>query len=216
MFPSPDYWSTMNLKYLTKSGQVGGVDAAVEFLCQSFVEHPWLNWICTKNTLQKHRWIFQKLIQYGLTSLRIWTITSVDGEILSISMWQDPNDQVPPLSGLASMGMLAKMGLTTTIRARRTGEKMDAIAKKLCPHPHWTLILVAVSRNYRHKGYGKMVLQPILHLADSQQIRCYVDMADDLSAPFFEAIGFTRKALINSDPLLNIPIGYALIRKPNL
>eukprot|EP01126_Amoeba_proteus_P020543 TRINITY_DN208_c0_g1_i3.p1 TRINITY_DN208_c0_g1~~TRINITY_DN208_c0_g1_i3.p1 ORF type:complete len:280 (+),score=57.66 TRINITY_DN208_c0_g1_i3:83-922(+) len=32
MFPSPDYWSTMNLKYLTKSGQVGGHGGSKEIL----------------------------------------------------------------------------------------------------------------------------------------------------------------------------------------
>lgn len=94
--------------------------------------------------------------------MKIWTIT-IANELAGLCIWQEPSvqgiqhsycdsDAVTPLFGLLGANALSKLGNTARKRLRKSSERSASVCKKLCPEPHWTLSLVAISKQHQLQG----------------------------------------------------------------
>ena len=79
--------------------------------------------------------------------------------------------------------------------------------------PHWTLYSVGVFPDHQSKGVGSELLEPVLTVADSEKIPCYLDTDNAKSLIFFQRLGFKVEKDVN---LNGAPRFWTMIRQPKV
>ena len=60
--------------------------------------------------------------------------------------------------------------------------------------PHWYLAFVGIAPSWQSRGMGRALLQPVMDLADAANRSCYLETPFPRTHPFYERLGFTRRA----------------------
>lgn len=76
---------------------------------------------------------------------------------------------------------------------------------------HWSLYTIGVMPELQRHGIGTSLLQPVLAIADSDQLPCYLDTPNEGSISFFKKNGFEVVREVKPD---NAPKFWCMVRKP--
>ena len=105
-----------------------------------------------------------------------------------------------------------KLGLKATYRTVNTLDYTEKVHAQAMPDPHWSLYTIGVDPDYQSRGYGSKIIQPILQMADSEGIPCYLDTSSERSLQFFRKWGFEVVRDVTA-PAYG-PRYWVLVRKP--
>ena len=67
---------------------------------------------------------------------------------------------------------------------------LSGLHKKLMPEPHWYLMMLGVSPDFQGEGIGGKLIQPVLDLADRDNIPCYLETTTPGGVRFYKRRGF--------------------------
>jgi GNAT superfamily N-acetyltransferase len=92
--------------------------------------------------------------------------------------------------------------------------KTGANGARLHPtYPHWYLETMGVDPGVQRQGLGGRLIQPVLEIADRDQLDCYLETADPRNVEYYARHGFA----IENDALQLVPEGpthVAMRRRP--
>ena len=129
-----------------------------------------------------------------------------DGELHGVALWLAPGEF--PWSALRQLRGAGWM--LSVLRADpgsfRAFMKTGANAARAHPaDPHWYLETMGVDPALQRHGLGGRLLEPVLAIADRDQVDCYLETADPRNAEYYARHGF----LVENPALQLVPDGPA-------
>jgi ribosomal protein S18 acetylase RimI-like enzyme len=137
-----------------------------------------------------------------------------DGTILGVAIWLAPG-RFP----WSAWRQLRGAGWMLSVMRAAPGSfrafmKTGANGARLHPtYPHWYLETMGVDPAAQRQGVGGRLLQPVLELADRDQVDCYLETARCENVDFYARHGF----VVENDSLHQVPDGpahVAMRRRP--
>ena len=113
-----------------------------------------------------------------------------------VAIWQPPETSEAPRTELWN---LLTSGRLEALLYGRWDRIIDAVwltsifeeeHKKLMPEPHWYLMMLGVSPNCQGQGIGGKLIQPVLDLADRDNLPCYLETSTSGGVRFYKRHGF--------------------------
>jgi ribosomal protein S18 acetylase RimI-like enzyme len=131
-----------------------------------------------------------------------------DGELYGVAIWLAPGRF--PWSAWRQVRGTGWM--LSVLRAApgsfRAFMKTGANGARLHPkYPHWYLETMGVDPAVQRQGLGSRLLEPVLRIADRDQVDCYLETADPRNADYYARHGF----VVKDDALRLVPDGPAQI-----
>ena len=143
-----------------------------------------------------------------------YAAVSDDDAVLAVAIWLAPGRY--PWS--ASRELRGAGWILTVLRADpssfRAFMKTGANGARLHPtYPHWYLETMGVDPAAQRKGIGGQLLEPVLEIADSDGVDCYLETADPANVDFYERHGF----VVETSSLQVVPDGpaHVAMRRPS-
>jgi len=158
-------------------------------LAQAQFDNPFTKYFCGNSKRQeKCEWYYRRCLQYSFRFGRSYAISSADGKVIGVIIWQHPFESETSLSRLVESG-LAKMphvfGPSGTFKFGHSLASLQEKRKQVTNNEqHLYLFTIGVLRNFQRQGYGSALLQPMLKDADDNNLKCYVE------CPVAESLGF--------------------------
>jgi hypothetical protein len=121
---------------------------------------------------------------YGET----YTTTGVNGGAL----WIGPG-YASSLGRVLKTGMLEmplKLGRSTLKRWINLSAHVQWVHRRLVAGPHWYLMTLGVEPSIAEPVIAGALIQPVLSLADSDRLPCYLETFRERDLPFYEEYGF--------------------------
>ena len=137
-----------------------------------------------------------------------------DGNLSGIALWLAPGNF--PWSALRQLRGAAWM--LSVLRAYPSSFRafMQTGANGARLHPadrHWYLETMGVSPDVQRRGIGSRLLEPVLEIADRDQVDCYLETAEPRNADYYARHGF-----VVENPALQLvadgPAHIAMRRRP--
>jgi ribosomal protein S18 acetylase RimI-like enzyme len=127
-----------------------------------------------------------------------------DGELRGVALWLAPGEF--PWSALRQLRGAGWM--LSVLRADpgsfRAFMQTGTNAARLHPaDPHWYLETMGVDPALQRQGLGGRLLEPVLAIADRDQVDCYLETADPRNAEYYARHGF----VVENPPLQLVPDG---------
>ncbi len=168
-------------------------DRAAQTLARSFQDDPIFSCILPDRDrrLQWLAGLFDAVIVYCLRYGRVDTTQEETG----VACWLAPGCTEITLGRM----LLTGLGIPRAV-ARLPGDArrqllqvlayLDREHKRLMTRPHWYLWAVGVEPACQRQGIGGRLLQPVLALADEEQVPCYLETQVESNLPFYRKWGF--------------------------
>ncbi|MEZ5225278.1 MAG: GNAT family N-acetyltransferase [Acidimicrobiales bacterium] len=85
-------------------------------------------------------------------------------------------------------------------RAAATGQLSEILAEHHLTEAHFYLPFIGVAPEWQGRGYGKVVMQPVLDLCDHHRLPAYLESSNPRNIPFYERLaGFRVTAEFAAD-----------------
>lgn len=151
------------------------------------------------------------LVRYSLLYGKVYTTSDLDG----VACWLPPGHTTPSLSRLARIGVRSapfQLGWTGIRRYLAVESYSGNIHKSIAPGKHWYLWGLGVKPSRQGQGIGGRLIQPVLALADSDRLSCYLETMNEKNVPFYIKHGF-RIASVGGVPGHKLHV-WAMLREP--
>jgi ribosomal protein S18 acetylase RimI-like enzyme len=155
--------------------------------------------------------LYGGIIRYALLYGKAYTTSNVDGA----ACWLPPDQSSPSLLRMLKAGMLKVPFLLGWKSYRRlTGFEAQAeiLHKRHATQPHWYLWALGVDPACQGKGFGGILLQPILARADREKTPCYLETQNEKNLHFYEKHGF--EVCEHKEVFKNAVNTWAMLRQP--
>jgi len=205
------------------------VETAGILLNRAFEDDPWLEY-CLPQEKKRLRyvvkgedyrskciaWFFGKMLEYGTKYGRVWGgYNKQSGLLEGVAMWQPPYEAGVSLWNMLKLGLTSlpmKFGMTGSWRLWSVidaSEKQHARCMK--NREHWSLYTIGVSPELQRKGIGTSLLHPVLAMADTDQVPCYLDTDVNFNLNFFRRLGWVLVESQENEGYISV---YSLVREP--
>ena len=115
-------------------------------------------------------------------------VYTTDG-CLGAAMWAPPGK--PPPSGLQAARTVLPVVPYVVGQTLRRSLRFLAQVEAIHPHePHWYLETLGTEPACQGKGVGSALLRPVLHRADAEGVRAYLESSKRANVPFYRGHGF--------------------------
>jgi GNAT superfamily N-acetyltransferase len=88
------------------------------------------------------------------------------------------------------LSVLWRLGWGNVRRFFRITDRIDAERLRLHPALHWYLNLLGVRPDAQGRGLSRVVLRPVLDLADRDRVPCYLETQDEANVTVYRRLGF--------------------------
>jgi GNAT superfamily N-acetyltransferase len=117
-----------------------------------------------------------------------WTTDDLAGAAIWIPPGRSASGGLDQVRMLPALGRLAGWG-----RLRRVSAALETLERRrhgLAPLPHWYLSALGVEPERQGEGLGSALLGPVLTVADTSEVPCYLETAVGRSVLLYERHGF--------------------------
>jgi len=190
---------------------------ASDVLAKAHYTDPLFQFICGNSSrLEKSQWFFRRCLTWAFSYGRINCVRSDNGTIIGVSVWQHQYENETSLyrllqSGLASIPRI--LGPRGAINLSKVTLYFQEKRKQLVVEPHLFLFSIGIIPQRQRQGFGSVLLQPILKIADENQYKCYVECTVAESVSFFRKWGFEVVYIHDKDKTIPQAIWH-MIRLP--
>jgi ribosomal protein S18 acetylase RimI-like enzyme len=191
------------------------IPAAGEALARAFVDDP----LCVYTQpdvaarISQFGWFFTKQVREAATQNGVYTNVLDDGPI-GVAVWTPPRfaDKAPRAAADNDTHDMERCFGIEASRRFSTHRHVEHVREKCMRDPHWYLVLLGVLPGARRQGIGQALLEPVLQIADEQDLPCYLETFIVDNVRFYERRGFE---VVDSGVEPVSAIGYwAMKRKP--
>jgi len=211
--PEPD-------PYVIKELTVTHLEEAEILLGRAFDLDPWVVYLHppgASSRLNSLRWFMSIIVGYGVQWGRLWGCFEVKTmKLLGLAVWQSPLETGVSIWRMFRLGAVSapwKFGISASWRMYKVLDQSESYhIKSMKDQHHWSLYTVGVDPQFQSKGIGTKLIQPILDLADKDQLPCYLDTSNERSIEFFKRNGF-EVCEDERNPVYG-PRFWTMIRKP--
>lgn len=88
---------------------------------------------------------------------------------------------------------------------------LQAMGENHFPEPHWYLPLVGVDPMYQGRGFGRIVMSPVLAHCDETKLPAYLESSNPQNIPFYERLGFR---IVGRIQVADSPVLVPMLRDP--
>jgi ribosomal protein S18 acetylase RimI-like enzyme len=156
-------------------------------LASAFFDDPVMSWMFDDPGIrgeQIERWMRFSL-EMGLTRGHLYKA----GGNMAAAIWSPPD--VTLFDEVWGPRMVEILGEEL---GERAGEVIPALARVMAvqpaDEPHFYLFTLGTHAEHQSRGLGGRVLEPVLALCDSQDLRAYLESSNPRNLPFYERHGF--------------------------
>ena len=131
-----------------------------------------------------------------------------DGALAGVAAWAPPRGQPrrPLPARLASLEVRALYPRA----ARRLWSGFAALGDRHPAAPHWYLAFVGVRPGAQRRGFGQLLLAPVLARADAEGVACYLETPFPDTRAFYRRLGFEETAEL--EPVRGAPRIWTMTR----
>ena len=164
----------------------------------------------TERTILEEKF-YQLNLRHALMGGEVYTTSSFKG----IAAWRffddergrkveqvaDPRNRLPDVMGDEAFQRLLK-----------ANSMLNESHKRIMPVPHCYLLFLGVEPGWQGKGYGGLLIDPVLKYADKKGLPCYLETMQEVNLLFYDKHGFKvvqAKQLPDDGPFT-----WYLLRKP--
>jgi len=101
---------------------------------------------------------------------------------------------VPPGGSQISLIDQVKLAPATVralgLRELRKIPVLTAMDKHHPKVPHWYLMILGADPNHQRKGFGRMLVEPMLERADADGVVAYLESSKETNVPYYRSFGF--------------------------
>jgi GNAT superfamily N-acetyltransferase len=137
------------------------------------------------------------------------------GRLIGVAVWRPPGIHVTGLWAHLRGALTRYRLLALSPRAAQKLLRGFAALETTHPNcPHWYLFFVGVEARQRGRGIGAQLMAPVLQVADTTGIPCYLETPFPQTLPFYRALGYE----ITSEPrpFAGAPQLWAMTRAPRI
>jgi len=158
---------------------------------------------------------FVMLYRYGIKNgITYATSNNLEGIII----WLPPDKIFQSFWTMMRNGgfyTMRKVGLKLKAMKRTMAvfNHIESVHKELVPFKHWYLQNIAVKPEEQGKGYGGMLLKPMIKKIESEGLPIYLETNNERNLSFYQKHGFEiiKHEMI---PETNVPL-WCMLRKPS-
>lgn len=186
---------------------------AAKLLCRAFWSDPFIEYLfpaeSERTTLAEKYFLLN--IRRKLTTCEVGVTSSLKGIVAWHSYRgekiKDEESASDPLRRMPYM-----IGDAPYERLVMAGKALEEERRRIMYMPHCYLHLLAVEPGQQGKGYGTLLVRPILEQADEKRLPCYLVTMRESNLLFYDKHGFK---LIQAKQLPNEgPFTWFMLRKP--
>jgi GNAT superfamily N-acetyltransferase len=157
-------------------------------LAQAFYDDPLMGWMMPRDATRLRR--LERV--FALASRRIWLPQDecfVPEPLIGAAMWMPPDTL--KLSPLAQLRMLPAWARVLRGDFPRM-MKLDAFVEKSHPEKpaHWYVNAMGVTPAWQGRGYGTVLMRPVLERCDAERVPAYLETATPRGRALYERNGF--------------------------
>ncbi len=187
------------------------VKPAAEALARAFQEDPYYGYILPD--AQRRRrivpWIFERVLRYGLLYGKVYTTPAVEGA----AIWLGPTNPVFGWWGAVRAGLFLmplKMKRAEYRRIQLIDHAVDQIHMQTVTGPHWYLVALGVDPTCQGRRIGGALIQPVLEMAERENLACFLDTNLEKNLGFYGKHGFKVVGQEQPDP--EGPYAWGMVR----
>ncbi|RZS36605.1 acetyltransferase (GNAT) family protein [Herbihabitans rhizosphaerae] len=156
-------------------------------LARAFADDPVMTWITGPRTPRFTELAPGMFAAQAADSMRAggaWTVTG-NG---SSALWLPPGVRNDSLFSLARnlIPAVKLFGRRITVGLKALSEMERAHPKE----PHWYLQVLGTDPDHQGKGFGSVVITPVLERCDREGVPAYLESSNERNVPFYERHGF--------------------------
>jgi ribosomal protein S18 acetylase RimI-like enzyme len=165
---------------------------ASEMLARAFHDDPPEVWLFPDEARRRRvlRWDFGVALRYGLRYGETYT---TPGHPEAVAVWLPPDRPLTSTIRMIIVGGVAApfvLGFTAFRRFLSLSGLMEKLHKRDVPKRHWYLMVLGVDPPRQGQGVGGDLIQPVLALADRDELPCYLETSKEINVRFYEKHGF--------------------------
>lgn len=189
------------------------VEDAAKLLARAFWGDPCSEYLfpdeCERMVMEEK--FYLRNLEHAMISGEVYTTSSFKG----VAAWRffgddgrrkvegvlDPRNRLPGELGEAAYQRLIKVS-----------SALHESHRRIMTDPHCYLLFLGVEPGHQGKGYGAMLIEPVLKYADEHGLACYLETNKEVNLLFYDKHGF--KLVQAKEPCDNGPFTWFLVRKP--
>jgi GNAT superfamily N-acetyltransferase len=137
-----------------------------------------------------------------------------DDDLIGVAAWKRPD--APEPESAARLAAARQLRVVRMMFPRASRGLFDGFAALEHFHPrtpHWYLPFVGIDPGTQSRGIGRILLAPVLKIADQTSTPCYLETPFPRTHAFYERLGFARHAELS--PFVGAPQGVvSFLREP--
>jgi len=156
-------------------------------------------------------WLFDRILRYALLYGQVYTTPSLEG----VAVWLSLKKITTNWFGAVRTGLFLlplKLNRREAWRNMHLERLADRFHSQAVTGPHMYLLMLGVEPSLQGRGVGSLLLQPVLELANRQELACYLETNNQINLPFYERHGFSVKS--QGQALEDAPFTWAMLREP--
>jgi GNAT superfamily N-acetyltransferase len=172
-----------------RRGTPGDRAAVVATLSRAFVQDPVLRWLFpdAAEYPAKAAAFFGGLFDLRVDGGEVWVMEG------AAALWEPPGGNRLPLSLRQRLWDAAAAAFDGDASARL--ERHEALVARLLPADRgWYLGVLGVDPAFRGRGLGRAIVQPVLEVADRDQVPVTLETATPANLRFYRGLGFEVSA----------------------
>ena len=181
--------------YLLGSGDIG---RGRQVLFDAFRDDPFFSWLYGAERENGeavpglHGFTLRAGIRYGaayapspgLEGIAIWLPPGRP----HIDTWMALSSGILALRGSLPRGSGLRRSFLRRMMAY--SDYSERLHDRIAPGPHWYLLAIGTRSGYRGKGYGAMLLRPMLERFDREGLPCYLETHNEANVSLYAHFGF--------------------------
>jgi GNAT superfamily N-acetyltransferase len=193
---------------------IGQVGAAVAILKDAFLGDPIFRFYFPDSRLRGKvlEIFFTDIVRAHLRFSHVYAAFD-HGRLLGAAVWRPPGVEATGLWNHLRGALTRYRLLTLSPRAAQKLLRGFGALEATHPNfPHWYLFFIGIDLRQRGRGIGARLMAPVLRLADTTGLPCYLETPFPQTLPFYRALGYE----ITSEPrpFAGAPQLWAMTRNP--
>ncbi len=172
-----------------RPAQPSELPIVVDILAEAFAEDPFFDWLVLQdeNAAKRRRTAFEAFVNVlGSGYGEIWITGGGEGA----AIWYHPGRW--QISAVTQLRLLPRLLRTTGLGAGwKKFFSVNSLERRHPKTPHFYLLTIGVVPACQGRGYGRVLLKPLLESCDSQRMPGYLETAKESNIAVYERYGFT-------------------------
>jgi len=183
-----------------------------EMMARAFQDDPYYTYTIPDVDRRQHLlpWLMERIISFGLHYGKVYTTASNEGA----AVWLGPKNPVFHRTGAIRTGLFLlplKLSRQERDRVQLLEEAEDRLHAQAVKGSHWYLPVLGVDPTRQGRGIGVALLQPVMQMADQENLACFLETNNEKNLSFYEKYGFRVAGQERPDP--GGPFVWGMVRR---